>query len=77
MKLRSPLRFALEGLEGAAILGGAVCTWPLSKRWLSNWGSHPGEWDRSWDGDELVSPIARTTTRAITINAPSTAVWKR
>lgn len=76
MKTRSTLRFVLEGVEGAALLVAVVVTWPLSRRWLVDWGSRRAERERHWPGDELIPERVRTATRAITIAAPATTVWK-
>ncbi len=73
--LRSPLRFAAEGIEGLVIAAATLITWPLSRRWLANWGSRPAERDRSWPGDELAPDAVRTFTRAITVAADAEEVW--
>lgn len=75
MKHRSRLRFLLEGIEGCVVLALAACTWPLSKRWLKDWGSRPAERERAWPGDRYVSPDHDTATRAIDVAAPASAVW--
>jgi hypothetical protein len=76
MKRRSGFRFVLEGIEGAALMGAALCTWPVSKRWLEQWGSRSDERHRRWPGDELTREGARTFTRAIDIAVPASTVWK-
>ena len=76
MKHRSHARFALEGLEGVAVLMGVLLTWPVSKRWLKNWGSTDDERERTWPGDHLVSRLFATFTRAITIGVPPAAGWE-
>ena len=76
MRHGSRLRFILEGIESVAVLGAVLCTWPLSKRWLENWGSTVGERERSWPGDQFVSPDHGTSTRAIDIDASADAVWR-
>jgi hypothetical protein len=75
-KHRSSTRFLAEGLEGLAVALGALVTWPVSKRWLDNWGSLPEEQRRSWPGDRLVLPEHTTSTRAVTIDAPASVVWR-
>jgi hypothetical protein len=72
---RSRVRFFLEGIEGLVVLALAVATWPLSKRWLKDWGSRPTERERAWPGDRYVSPDHDTATRAIDVAAPASAVW--
>jgi len=72
---RSRLRFVAEGVEGAAIMLGALSTWPVSKRWLDNWGARPADLGRAWPGDALVPPPQENHTRAIDIEAPAAEVW--
>jgi hypothetical protein len=64
-----------EGIEGAVTLAAAVCTWPVSKRWLASWGSSGPERMRAWVGDALVSETHEVWTRAIDIAAPAESVW--
>ncbi|RLB55589.1 MAG: hypothetical protein DRJ42_05800 [Deltaproteobacteria bacterium] len=73
---RSSRRLLIEGLEGAALLTGALATWPVSKRWLRDWGSEEGERRRSWAGDRLVSSNPEPSTRGIDIAAPAPVVWQ-
>lgn len=75
MRYRSRIRFTLEGLEGIVILTGAMCTWPLSKRWLENWGADLHERERTWPGDHLVATKHHKYVRAIDIAAPADTVW--
>ncbi len=75
MIYRSWLRFALEGLEGTVVLLLVMCSWPLSKRWLKNWGSRAEERDRAWPGDQFVSAEHETCTRAIDVASPTRDVW--
>lgn len=75
MRYRSRLRLVLEGVEGVAVFAGVTATWPISKRWFTNWGSTPEERERQWPGDRFVSPDHGACTRAIIIDAPSEAVW--
>lgn len=76
MRRRSRLRFVMEAVEGAVVLGVAVASWPVSKRWLANWGSEPAERKRPWAGDGLVSANLDSATRAISISAPAATVWR-
>lgn len=71
----SKVRLILEGVEGVVVALSVLLTWPLSRRWLRNWGSSPAERRRVWPGDRFVMPVHRTYTRAISIAAPSEAVW--
>jgi len=75
-KHRSRLRFVLEGLEGLVVLPAFLLTWPVSKRWLDNWGSLPAERARIWPGDRLVAGQQKTYVRAIVIAAPAARVWR-
>jgi hypothetical protein len=75
MKYRSKTRFVLEGVEGVLVALAVLATWPVSKRWLQDWGSTAAERRRAWPGDELVSPEHTTYTRAIAVVAPCGAVW--
>jgi len=75
VKHRSPLRFILEGLEGAGALLLVLPTWPLSRLWLKNWGSTAVEREREWPGDALVARRQNTFTRAITVRAPPSVLW--
>ncbi len=72
---RSRVRFILEGIEGLIVLGSVLCSWPLSKRWLNNWGSRPCERRRTWPGDRLTPPDHSAYTRAIRVAAPPETVW--
>lgn len=75
MRYRSFWRFVAEGIEGLVVAFGAVVTWPLSRRWLADWGTSPTERATRLPGDGLVAPGHRTLTRAVTINAPAERVW--
>jgi len=73
---RSLLRFVLESVEGVGVCLAVMGTWPLSKRWLRDWGAHPEERERVWPGDALVSPHHEAYTRAVTVSASSSDVWE-
>jgi hypothetical protein len=75
VKYRSFGRFMAEAMEGLVVGAFVLLSWPLSRRWLADWGSSPDERDRVWPGDSLVGPEHRTLTRAITITAPADRVW--
>ena len=75
MKHRSTARFVAEGVEGFLVSAIVLLTWPLSKRWLRDWGSTLAERERVWPGDELVSPTHATFTRGVDVGASSEAVW--
>ncbi len=75
MKRRSRMRFVAEGVEGAAVFVSVFSAWPVAKRWLDNWGATGDEQERAWPGDALCPPDRGVTTRAISIDAPASAVW--
>jgi hypothetical protein len=50
-------------------------TAPLYRRWHLRWGTTPDEAAGRMPGDELVSHPGFRATRAVTIDAPPTAVW--
>jgi hypothetical protein len=58
-------------------MGAAFLTWPMSKRWLRNWGSTPSERTHTWVGDKFVPNRRSENTRAIDISAPAQQVWDR
>lgn len=43
--------------------------------WLIHWGASAVEIAGAWPGDEVIPQPAFTSTRAITVEAPATAVW--
>lgn len=56
------------------MLCGVLLTWPMTKRWLLNWGSTFAEREQRWPGD-LSASSSENCTRAIAIAAPASAVW--
>ena len=75
MRLRSRTRYVLEGLEGIALAALVLPTWPLTSRWLRNWGARSAECDHTWPGDALVAEDHSTYTRAISIRVSRDRVW--
>ena len=75
MKSRSRLRFLLEAIEGGIALCTTFLTWPVSKRWLRNWGASEQERRGPWAGDDLVSANLAPNTRAIEVAASAEMVW--
>ncbi|MDH3496051.1 MAG: hypothetical protein OER21_04755 [Gemmatimonadota bacterium] len=75
MKYRSSLRFILEGIEGIGVTLAVLPTWPISRRWLRNWGSRAEERERTWAGDAFVGLDPRASTRAIDVAASCSEVW--
>ena len=63
-----------EGL-GALAIAGCVVTSPLSRSWYSKWGATETEVSKSLPGDDQVPNPVLESTRAITIQAPVSAVW--
>ncbi len=53
----------------------AVVTAPLYRRWHLRWGASSAEVSAALQGDGLLSKAQFRATRAITIEAPTTAVW--
>jgi hypothetical protein len=73
---RTTARFALESIEGLVLSPLIILSWPVAKRWLSNWGSTPAERARAWPGDELAPAAVVVYTRAIDVSAPVEVVWQ-
>ena len=63
-----------EGL-GALAIAGSIVTSPLTRPWYSKWGATQEEVGKPLPGDDLVPNPVLESTRAITIQAPSTDVW--
>jgi hypothetical protein len=63
-----------EGL-GALAIAFTILTSPLSRPWYSKWGASEAEVVQSLLGDERVPDPTLQSTRAITIQAPTTQVW--
>lgn len=61
-------------IGGAALVVAAAYPVPL-RRWLLTWGARPDEVDRAMPGDELLPDPQVRSTRAITIDAPPSAIW--
>ena len=61
---------------GVAIAAAVIGTYRLFIRpWHSRWGATEAEVAREMPGDDLLTPDAPGTTRAITIDAPPENVW--
>ncbi len=73
---RSTRRFVIESLEGVVFLPLIVGSWPLSKRWLADWGSKDRERARAWAGDALAPTALHTYTRGVDVSAPAGVVWR-
>ncbi len=60
---------------GSAIAAGAVSYSTLARDRCLHWGTTPDEVSRSMPGDLLLAQPEIVTTRAVTIDAPSAAIW--
>ena len=65
---------ALMQRAGVA-LGAALLYWRLLRRPILTWGATEAEATARLPGDELLEAADGVATRAITINAPASAVW--
>ena len=72
---RSALRFLLEGVEGLLLASVVLITWPVSRRWLDNWGATQAECDGARVGDALAPAAVHSFTRAVSVAAPADDVW--
>ena len=66
-----------KAAAGAALAAGL---WPAAyplffRRWYLTWGARPDEAARKLPGDELLADAGVVSTRAITIDAPPSAIW--
>ena len=65
----------LEEGFGAVAIATCIVTSPLTRSWYSKWGATETEVSISLPGDGLVPNPVLVSTRAITIQAPATAIW--
>ena len=65
----------LRSAGEAVIAAPLFVTAPFLRRWHLRWGASDEELAAPMPGDELVRDPSFTTTRAITIDAPPSAVW--
>jgi len=72
---RSRFRLVWEGIEGLILLPFIFLSWPLSKRWFSNWGATTLECSKLWPGDVPTPSAIKTSTRAIDVDASAEIVW--
>ena len=75
-RYRTTARFAIESIEGLVLAPLIVLSWPVAKRWLSDWGSTPAERARAWPGDALAPAAVAVHTRAVDVSAPAEVVWR-
>jgi hypothetical protein len=69
------MRRTLESIFGALQVGAHLLLGPVLHRWRRRWGATDGEVRLHLPGDELVPEPDWSYTRAITIEAPRSAVW--
>src|SRR5215211_8315898 len=58
-----------------ALAGGAAAYPLLLRDWCVTWGATPEEVSREMPGDELIPKPDMLATRAITVDAPPSAIW--
>jgi hypothetical protein len=64
-----------EGLMGAVENAGALVLYPVCRRRWDEWGTEGDESTATLPGDGDYPELTHQCTRAITINAPPSAVW--
>ncbi len=62
-------------ISAGALIAGAALYRSFLREPILTWGATPDEATRRLPGDELLEEADGTATRAITIDAPPTAVW--
>jgi hypothetical protein len=72
--MRELAKDLVKGIGSAALIAALAYSRP-ARRWYLTYGATPEEVDRDMPGDDLLSGPALTSTRAITIDAPPSAVW--
>lgn len=68
------LRNLVAVAAGTTTLGGAAF-WVAVRPWWHGWGIDPGEAVKLLPGDDIVPNAPVSDTRAVTIDAPPSAVW--
>lgn len=66
---------AAEALAGGSMLVGAAAYLTVGRRPCLTWGATEDEINRALPGDDLLSDPDVVSTRAVTIDAPPTAIW--
>jgi hypothetical protein len=71
---------ARRAARAAGLAAGAVAAHALSypllwRRWCLSWGARPDEVSRTLPGDDLLPHADVVSTRAISVEAPPSAVW--
>ena len=75
VRLRSPLRMLLEGVEGLALLVFVVLGWPILRPLLLNLGLQDNEHARTWPGDSALDEVTHGHARATSVEATASDVW--
>jgi hypothetical protein len=65
----------LDNLGGALRIAGNLISQPIARSYFRYWGATQADKQRTLPGDERVPNPIVTTTLAITIDAPASAVW--
>lgn len=65
----------IEEVFGAVAIAASIVTSPLLRPWYSKWGASAAEVEMTLPGDEFVPNPVLESTRAITIQAPASAIW--
>jgi hypothetical protein len=65
----------LDEAFGAFAIAGIILTSPVTRAWYGKWGANEQEVHKELPGDDFVPDPNLTSTRAITIQAPKSAVW--
>jgi hypothetical protein len=56
-------------------LGAALGAYALLRPRMNRWGTRPDEWNRSYPGDDVVSPANYEAMMAVEVDAPPEAIW--
>jgi hypothetical protein len=63
-------------VAGVCVAGGVAAYARWARPWMATWGATDAEVAARQTADDLVVPDVTTTTRAITIDAPTREVWR-
>jgi hypothetical protein len=74
-KARRPLRLRHLVRPAAFVLGALVAYRRWGRAWVASWGSTALERKAPLPGDQIVKVAQRSSTRAVTIDAPVEHVW--
>ena len=73
---RAAARIGLTAAAGLALAAGLeAATYPRWRRWCLTWGATDNEAAGALPGDELLADPGVVTTRAVSIDAPPSAIW--